>query len=63
MFVYIVSSDKKKKKKCILFPIKKKKVLLQELIGDLGSVWYVCLKTENCCLKIFIEIRVDEKVY
>ena len=23
----------------------------------------VCLKTENCCLKIFVEIRVDEKVY
>ena len=21
------------------------------------SVWYVCLKTENCYLKIFIEIR------
>ena len=29
----------------------------------LGSVWYMCLKTENCCLKIFIEIRVSEKVY
>ena len=29
----------------------------------LGPVWYVCLKTENCCLKIFVEIRVGEKVY
>ena len=31
--------------------------------GHLGPVWYVCLKTENCCLKIFVEIRVGEKVY
>ena len=30
--------------------------------GDIGSVWYMCLKTENCCLKIFVEIRVGEKV-
>ena len=30
---------------------------------DLGSVWYMCLKTENCCLKIFVEIRVGVKVY
>ena len=28
----------------------------------LGPVWYVCLKTKNCCLKIFIKIRVGEKV-
>ena len=28
----------------------------------LGPVWFVCLKTENCCLKIFVEIRVGEKV-
>ena len=27
-----------------------------------GFVWYVCLKTKNCCLKIFMEIRVSEKV-
>ena len=26
-----------------------------------GPVWYMCLKTENCCLKIFVEIRVGEK--
>ena len=31
--------------------------------GYLGSVWYMCLKTENCCLKTFVEIRVGEKVY
>ena len=30
--------------------------------GDLGPVWSVYLKTENCCLKTFIEIRVGEKV-
>ena len=28
----------------------------------LWPVWYVCLKIENCCLKIFVEIRVGEKV-
>ena len=30
--------------------------------NPLGPVWYVCLKTENCCLKTFVEIRVGEKV-
>ena len=35
-------------------------ILFQEC---LGPVWFVCLKTENCCLKIFMEIRVGEKVY
>ena len=30
-------------------------------IRDLGPVWYMCLKTENCCLKTFVEIRVGEK--
>ena len=29
----------------------------------LRSVWYMCLKTKNCCLKIFVEIRVSEKMY
>ena len=29
----------------------------------IGPVWYICLKTENCCLKIFVEIRVGEKVH
>ena len=33
------------------------------LFGELlGAVWYMCLKTENCYLKIFVEIRVSEKV-
>ena len=30
--------------------------------NHLGSVWYMCLKTEKCCLKIFVKIRVGEKV-
>ena len=25
---------------------------------DLGAVWYMCLKTENYCLKTFVEICV-----
>ena len=29
----------------------------------IGPVWYMCLKIENCCLKIFVEIRVGEKVH
>ena len=33
------------------------------ILGFLGPVWYMCLKTENCCLKIFVEIRVGEKVH
>ena len=28
----------------------------------IGPVWYMCLKIENCCLKIFVEIRVGKKV-
>ena len=24
---------------------------------------YMCLKTENCCLKFFVEIRANEKTY
>ena len=31
-------------------------------LEDLRAVWYMCLKTENCCLKIFVEIRVSEKM-
>ena len=31
--------------------------------GSYGFIWYVCIKIENCCLKIFVEIRVGEKVY
>ena len=40
--------------------VKLKKFILYR---NLGPVWYVCLKTENCCLKTFVEIRVSEKVY
>ena len=32
-------------------------------MDGLGPVWYVCLKSENCYLKTFVEIRVGEKVY
>ena len=32
-------------------------------VSVLGLVWYMCLKTENCCLKTFVKIRVGEKVY
>ena len=39
--------------------LSKKKTLDLE---NVGSIWYMCLKTENCCLKIFVEIRVGEKV-
>ena len=28
----------------------------------LGFVWYICLKTKNCCLETFVKIRVGEKV-
>ena len=43
--------------------IKRKRNTYRLCLGDLGPVWYVCLKTENCCLKTFVEIRVGEKVY
>ena len=29
----------------------------------LGDVWYMHLKIENCCLKIYVEICVGEKMY
>ena len=29
---------------------------------SLRPVWYMCLKTKNYCLKIFVKIRVGEKV-
>ena len=29
---------------------------------NIGPVWYMCLKTENYCVKIFVKIRMDEKV-
>ena len=36
--------------------------LVLKFWDHLGSVWYMYLKTENCCLKIFVEIRVGEKM-
>ena len=30
---------------------------------NLGSVWYIYLKIENCCLKIFVEIHIGKKIY
>ena len=45
----------------LIFEISKKKKKIFR--HHLGSVWYICLKTENCCLKTFVEIRVGEKVY
>ena len=30
--------------------------------GNLGSVWYMYLKIENYCLKIFVKIYIDEEV-
>ena len=38
------------------------KLIISKALRHLGSVWYMCLKTENCCLKIFVEIRVGVKV-
>ena len=55
-----VSFSKKKKKKKIKF---KMQFFFKEKKKGLGPVWYMCLKTENCCLKIFVEIRVGEKMY
>ena len=49
-------------------PNKKKKEKRKELkslntVCDLGLVWYMCLKTVNCCLKIFMKIHVSKKIY
>ena len=50
-------------------PIKLKRfVSLSHILGNrnhrfIRLVWYMCLKTENCYLKIFIEVRVSEKVH
>ena len=43
--------------------LKKIGINLLRFVKYLGPVWYMCLKTENCCLKTFMEIRVGEKVY
>ena len=31
-------------------------------IKKLGARWYMCLKIENCYLKIFMETHVSEKL-
>ena len=36
---------------------------LSRYANIIGSVWYMYLKIENCYLKIFVEIRVTEKMY
>ena len=33
------------------------------IVKDFEPVWYICLKTQNFCLKIFMKICVDKKVY
>ena len=51
---------------CFKFSAKKKYACFKFLFffqSALGFVWYMYLKTKNCCLKIFVEIRVSEKVY
>ena len=54
----IITALKKKRKK----EKKKKKEVLRLPNTHLEPVWYVCLKTENCCLKKFVKIHMDEKV-
>ena len=41
----------------------KKYIMKKCFFKSWGSVWYVCLKIENCCLKTFVEIHVGEKIY
>ena len=49
------------------------KLLKKRFVGPMNSawdplvwhkkyVWYMCFKTENCCLKTFMEILVGKKV-
>ena len=38
------------------------KIWKKQFFEKYKPVWYMCLKTENCCLKTFVEIRVGEKV-
>ena len=30
---------------------------------NLGGVWYIYLKTENMCLKIYIDKKISEKIF
>ena len=50
---------------CLTIHLKKvfmRKEKKKKPINVLGPVWYMCLKIKNCCLKIFMEICVGEKV-
>ena len=38
------------------------KLKLGPWLEELGGVWYMHLKIENCYLKTCVKIRVDEKV-
>ena len=41
----------------------KKQKTHRQFLSSWELVWHMCLKTENCCLKTFVEIRVSEKVW
>ena len=43
----------------LIFSQKEKACIVERVVG---LVWYVCLKTKNCYLKAFVEIRMSEKV-
>ena len=47
---------------CFKFWTERSVFLDSEVLRNLGAVWYMCLKTKNCCLKTFVKIRVGEKV-
>ena len=46
----------------IILTYQQKKKKKKKKTGNFRSVWYMCLKTENCYLKTFVEIRVGEKM-
>ena len=52
-------------KKSCATPKRQNIILLEMCVGRvmIVRVWYVCLKTENYCLKIFVKVRMGEKVY
>ena len=52
--------DYPKVRGCWLTHVQTERTRVQAKI--LGPVWYMCLKIENCYLKIFVEIRVSEKM-
>ena len=52
-------------RKCVVFCSICRRLLSTSrlFLSYIGPIWYVCLKTENYCLKTFVKIRVGEKVY